>query len=136
MTSQGYQTQNVVQYVYSQGIKVQSEDVGKIKELSLDISSVVELGVNFTVEQPEYLYSEIDDLKIEMQAAAAKNAMERAKEIAEATGRELGSLRQARMGVIQITPKNSTMVSDYGFNDTSSIEKEITAVVSATFEID
>jgi len=48
----------------------------------------------------------------------------------------LGALRQARMGVIQITPKNSTMVSDYGFNDTSSIEKEITAVVSATFEID
>jgi hypothetical protein len=40
------------------------------------------------------------------------------------------------MGVIQITPFNSTMVTDYGINDVSSIDKEITAVVSASFEID
>ena len=39
------------------------------------------------------------------------------------------------MGVIQITPKNSNVVSNYGVNDNTSIVKEITGVVSAAFEI-
>nr|WP_294895186.1 hypothetical protein [uncultured Pedobacter sp.] len=38
------------------------------------------------------------------------------------------------MGVLQITPENSNMTSDYGIKDVSSIRKEITAVVSANFE--
>ena len=37
------------------------------------------------------------------------------------------------MGVFQITPRNSTDVSDYGINDTSSREKDVTAVVTVTF---
>ncbi|OQB37667.1 MAG: hypothetical protein BWY06_02289 [Candidatus Latescibacteria bacterium ADurb.Bin168] len=40
------------------------------------------------------------------------------------------------MGVFQITPRNSTMVSDYGINDTSSREKDVTAVVSVTFAVE
>ena len=39
------------------------------------------------------------------------------------------------MGVIQITPRLSNQVSDYGINDLSSIDKEITAVVNASFII-
>lgn len=136
LNSQGYQTQNVLRYVYSQRFETRSNDVQKIKELSLSLSSLVEKGLDVSVDMPEYLYTKIDDLKIEIQAEAAKNAMERADKIALATGRSLGPLRTARMGVIQITPLNSTMISDYGLNDVSSIEKEITAVVSASFEID
>ena len=34
---------------------------------------------------------------------------------------------------IQITPRNSTDVSDYGIYDTTSLEKDITAVVSMIF---
>jgi len=37
--------------------------------------------------------------------------------------------------VIQITPKFSNAVSDYGINDLSSIEKEIVGVVNASFQI-
>ena len=84
---------------------------------------------------PEYHYSKIADLKIDVQAAAAKDAMVRANKIAEATGRSLGTMTEARMGVLQITPRLSNQVSDYGINDLSSIEKEITAVVNASFLI-
>ncbi|HRI31345.1 MAG TPA: SIMPL domain-containing protein, partial [Candidatus Kapabacteria bacterium] len=50
---------------------------------------------------------------------------------------ELGPLRSARMGVIQITAKNShEEINDYGINDVTSLEKEITAVVSGTFGIE
>ena len=132
----GYQTGVIRAYNYSQRIEIQSTDVDKIKEISLDIPSVIEKGVNFNVEQPEYHYTKLADLKIDVQADAAKDAMIRAKKIAEATGRSLGPMRDARMGVIQITPKLSNRVSDYGINDLSSIEKEITAVVNASFEIE
>jgi len=136
MNANGYQTNIVRAYVYSQRLEIRSPDVNKIKALSLSVTSVIEKGINFMVEMPEYHYTKIADLKIEIQAAAAKDAMVRAKKIAEATDRDLGPIRNARMGVIQITPKLSNAISDYGVNDLSSIEKEITAVVNASFEID
>ncbi len=136
MSEQGYQTGRINGYIYSQRIEIQSTDVNKIKELSLDITSLIEKGVSFNVEQPEYHYTKMADLKIEIQAAAAKDAMIRAQKIAEATDRDLGPMRSARMGVLQITPKFSNAISDYGINDLSSIEKEIIGVVNASFEIE
>ena len=38
-------------------------------------------------------------------------------------------------GVFQVTPRDSTEVSDYGISDTSSREKDVNAVVSATFDV-
>jgi hypothetical protein len=40
------------------------------------------------------------------------------------------------MGVLQITPADSNEVSDSGMNDTSSLEKDITAVVNIGFAVD
>lgn len=136
MGPQGYSTGRVIGYVYNQRMQISSEDVIKIKEISLDIASLVEPGINFNVEMPEYHYTKLADLKIEIQAEAAKDAMIRAQKIAEATGRDLGPMRTARMGVLQITPKFSNVISDYGINDLSSIEKEIIGVVNASFEIE
>ena len=136
IAANGHQTGKIIAYNYSQRMQVKSTDVNKIKSISLDIPSLIEKGVNFNVEMPEYHYTKLADLKIEIQADASKDAMIRAEKIAEATGRKLGPMRSARMGVLQITPRLSNMVSDYGINDLSSIEKEITAVVNASFEIE
>lgn len=132
----GYQTNVVRAFNYNQRIEIKSTDVNKIKNISLEIPSLIEKGVSFNVEMPEYHYTKIADVKIEIQAEAAKDAMNRASRIALSTGRELGPMRSARMGVIQITPRLSNQISDYGINDLSSIEKEITAVVTASFEIE
>lgn len=123
-------------YTASQMVDFRSPEVNKIKEISLDISSLVERGVSLSVNPPEYYYTKLGDIKIKIQADAAKDAMLRGQRVAEATGRKLGILKSARMGVLQITPENSNMTSDYGVNDVSSIRKEITAVVSANFEIE
>ncbi len=122
-------------YVYSQRMEIQSKDVKKIRAVALDISSVIERGVFFTIEAPEFYYTKLANLKVQIQAEAAKDAMVRAARIAASTGSDLGPMRTARMGVLQITPKNSTQISDYGMNDVTSIEKEITAVVNASFQI-
>ncbi|MFO7446004.1 MAG: SIMPL domain-containing protein [Ignavibacteriaceae bacterium] len=136
MSPNGYQTSNIIGYNYTQRMEISSTDVNRIKEISLDIPSLIEQGVSFNVEMPEYHYTKLADLKIEIQAAAAKDAMIRAQKIADATDRDLGPMRNARMGVLQITPRLSNQISDYGINDLSSIEKEITAVVNASFEIE
>lgn len=133
--NQNGQQIGISSYTTSQSVSVSSTDVNKIKEVSLDISSLIEQGVNFMVNSPEYYYTKLGDIKIEIQAEAAKDAMTRGERIAAATGRKLGALRRARMGVIQITPENSNMVSDMGVNDVSSIRKEVTAVVNADFSI-
>jgi uncharacterized protein len=122
-------------YSYSQRMQISSVDVQKIRRLSLDISSLIEKGVYFQVEPPEFLYTKLAALKVEIQSEAARDAKVRAERIVNATGRKLGSLHDARMGVLQITPKNSNQISDYGMNDVTAIEKEITAVVNASFQI-
>ena len=68
--------------------------------------------------------------------AVYATGMVRAEQIAKSTGSSIGSVRTARMGVLQITPADSTEVSDSGMNDTSSLEKDITAVVNIGFAVD
>lgn len=126
----------IVGYNANQSFHVESNDVKKIQQLSLDITSLIEKGVNLNIMPPEYYYTKLADLKIAIQSEAARDAMIRGEQIAKATDRKLGPLKSAKMGVLQITPKNSNMISDYGVNDVSSIEKELTAVVNATFEIE
>jgi hypothetical protein len=127
----GAQT-NLAGYNASQTFRIESNDVEKIQALSLEISNLYSQGIEFQIFSPEYYYTKL----AEIQAEAAKDAMNRAAKIAEATNSKLGTMRNARMGVLQITPINSNMVSDYGMNDVSSIQKEITAVVNASFEIE
>lgn len=134
-SNNGMQT-GIRSYTVSQMVELESNDVEKIKKLSIDIASLIESGVNFVVNPPEYYFTKLTDIKIDIQAEAAKDAMVRGKRIAEATGRTLGTLKSARMGVLQITPENSNLTSDYGVNDVSSIRKEITAVVNANFDIE
>jgi hypothetical protein len=135
-TQQGYQTGKINSYTISQRFQFKMADVNKIKQISLEISDLIRQGINLQMDMPEYYYTKLSDVKIKIQAEAANDAQMRAERMAESTKCTLGPMRTAKMGVLQITPKNSNVVSDYGINDVSSIEKEITAVVHASFEID
>ena len=68
-------------------------------------------------------------------AAATTDARRRADILVRGLGGSLGGMRSSSLGVFQITPRNSTDVSDYGINDTSTRDKQVTAVVSATFDV-
>ncbi|MHB9057155.1 MAG: SIMPL domain-containing protein, partial [Paludibacteraceae bacterium] len=110
-------------------------NIDKITEISRSITELINKGVPFQSNAPQYLYTKIADLKIEMLAAATKDATNRAQMIAENAGSKLGGLKSASMGVFQITRQYSNDVTDYGINDTTSLEKEITAVVNCQFNI-
>ncbi|HHV79310.1 MAG TPA: SIMPL domain-containing protein [Firmicutes bacterium] len=131
----GMMTRQIAGYVLYQNLEVRSAEVDKIAEISRSSTELIEKGIVFHSYPPQYYYTKLNELKVDMLAEAAKDAMARAEKIAAATGSRVGHLRAAKMGVFQITPKDSTEVSDYGINDTSSLEKDITAVVNAEFAV-
>lgn len=131
----GRETNVVRGYGLWQSVQVRSEDVDRITAVSRASGELISKGIEFNSEPPQYFYTKLNDIKVEMLAEATKNARQRAEQIAVQGGGKLGPLRSARMGVFQITPVHSTEVSDYGVNDTWSLEKKITAVVNAEFAI-
>lgn len=133
MTPNGYMSSEVDSYRLYQDIDLRSGDIDLITKISRQSTSLIQNGVQFQSYQPMYFYTKIADLKIDMLALATADAKNRAQKIAENAGAKLGTLKTAKMGVFQITPINSNEVSDYGINDTSSIDKEIMAVVNCTF---
>ena len=88
-----------------------------------------------SLRQPEYFYSNLAELKIDLLKEATLDAKQRATSMLSATGANVGKVKQMKMGVFQITPPDSTDVSDYGMNDTSSIDKKITAVTNIVFNV-
>jgi len=132
----GNDTNDIQWYKLSQGIEVRSNDVDNITQVSRESTDLINDNVEFESQAPEYFYTKLDELKIEMLGKATQNAKARAENMVKSTGNKIGAIRSARMGVFQITPINSTEVSDWGVNDTTSLEKRVTAVVSASFAIE
>lgn len=131
----GVSTGETAYYNLSQPVYVSSKDVQKIKELSTELQSLINKGIDIDAYNPEYFYSKLADDKVEMLGAATKDAKERAASMLKATNNHVGKIQSVKMGVFQITPVDSTNVSDMGISDTTSIEKKITSVANVTFRI-
>lgn len=132
----GNDTNEIEGYLLSQGIEVKSNDVKRIDEISRQSTELINQDIQFISQAPEYFYTKLADLKIEMLSKATEDAKQRAVSMAKSTGNHVGAIRSAKMGVFQITPVTSTDVSWYGENDTSSFEKKVMAVVTASFAIE
>ncbi|MBM3256213.1 MAG: SIMPL domain-containing protein [Candidatus Moranbacteria bacterium] len=123
------------EYVLRQRIEVSGSNIGKITEMAKNVQPLVNQGVFFTTDAVEYYYSKLPDLRVELLGEAVKDAQVRAREIAKNSGRGVGTLKSADMGVVQVLPVNSVDVSDYGSYDTSSIQKEIMVTVRTAFTL-
>jgi len=132
----GEESADIRGYSLRQELEVRSNDVDKIAQIARQATELINQGILIESQAPEYHYTKLGDLKIEMLAEAAKDAKTRAEQIAKSTGSSIGSVRSARMGVLQITPADSSEVSDSGMNDTSSLDKDITAVVNIGFGVE
>lgn len=135
MLPNGNTSNEIDYYNYYQPISVKSNDVEKIKSLSLDITNLMNEGIDIDVNTPEYYYSKLSDLKVELLKEATTDAKQRASAMLKSTHNRTGKIQSVKMGVFQITSANSTDVSDGGILDTSSIEKKVTAVANVVFKI-
>lgn len=130
-----YNPQAPKEYTLRQNVEVRSSEVGKITELAKNFQPLVDQGIIFSTQVLEYTYTKLADLRVTLLSDAVKDAQTRAEKIAESTGRRVGDLRSASMGVVQVLPMNSTEVSDYGAYDTSSIIKEVMVTVKTQFSL-
>ena len=84
----------------------------------------------------QYYISTLSDLRPKLLEEAMADAKLRAQSITKAVGGSVGSVISVKSGVFQVTTPDSTMTSDTGAYDTSTIEKTVTSTVSVTFKTD
>ena len=122
-------------YNLYQPMHISSDNVELIKEISNDITGLINKGVDINVNPASYDYSKLPELKVTLLEKASQDAKNRAASMLKPSGNSVGKIQSVRMGVYQITPVDSTNVSDMGINDTTSIDKKVTAVANVSFKI-
>jgi hypothetical protein len=100
----GNDTNDIQGYVLSQSVEVRSQEVDKITQVSRESTELINQGVEFSSGAPEYTYTKLDELKIEMLAKATENAKSRAENMVKATGNKIGFMRSAKMAYFRLPP--------------------------------
>ncbi len=120
----------------TQEVSVESKELGKVEAAYKDAGSLIDAGIEFISGEPDYYFSKLSDLKIELLSEATKDGLNRASRISENAGGGTGHLKNASMGVIQITGQNS--VEDYSWDgafNTKAKNKTATVTVKLEFDI-
>jgi len=131
----GNSTGRILSYRASRDITVRTNDVQLVYKLSQGIGSLLQNGVNVNNYGPQYYISTLPDLRPQLLEDAMKDAKTRAEAITKAVGGSVGAVQSVKSGVFQVTTPDSTMVSDGGAYDTSTIDKTVTSTVSVTFAV-
>ncbi len=124
-------------YRLTQNVVISSDKIDTVEDISRNISTLLESGVEFESYSPEYYKSNLDDVKMELIGKATENARERIDIMAEYSGAHIGRLKKSELGVVQITPKNSgTSYYSYdGAFDTSARYKTATITVRLDYDV-
>jgi hypothetical protein len=114
-------------------VRVESKEIDRVEKLSREITELLEKGIELNSNAPEYYYTQLNELKIDLLANASADAKTRAETIAKNSGAGLNGLSKASMGVFQITGKNVNELYSYGgtFNTSSKIK-----VASITLKVE
>lgn len=125
-------------YEASQKVKITSKDVEKVEKIIRKISDLYDQNVNIRSYEPEYYYTKLSDLKLEMLSQASQNAKNRAETITQSAGAKLGDLKTATAGVFQITAPNSSEDSYTwgGAFNTSSKQKHVSINMRLTYFVE
>ena len=120
-------------YRLEQNVSVESKRVDTVEQLSREISQLIDAGIILNSQKPQYYYTRLAELKLDLLAKASKDGTERAEKIAENASGRLGGLLRADMGIFQITGQNSDEEYSWGgtFNTTS---KRKTASITVKME--
>lgn len=124
-------------YQLTQDVTVSSSNLDNIEKVSRDISSLLDQGVELSSGAPEYYYSDLDALKLDLIDKASINAKDRIDIVAKNSGAKLGKLKNSSLGVFQITAKNSG-TSSYSYDgafDTTSRYKTATITVKLEYDL-
>jgi len=122
-------------YTISRSVVVLSSELTKLTNLANDLGPLTGTGYTVTSGGMELTYTKLDEMRVKLLTQAIKDATARANAIAAESGRNVGLLRNATGGVVQVLAAGGVDISDYGSYDTSSLNKEVMVTVRATFEL-
>jgi len=131
----GNSTGRILNYRATRDITVRTKDVELVSKLSQGIGSILQTGVNVNNYGPQYYISTLAELRPQLLEEAMKDAKLRAESITKAVGSSVGVVTGVKSGVFQVTTPDSTMTSDGGAYDTTTIKKTVTSTVSVTFTV-
>jgi|SRR5215210_67855 len=126
----------LIRHRVAQQLEVRTRDIDAVEPVATRVGELIEHGIGVSAGSLRYLSTELTQAKLDALEAATAEAHRRAEILVKGLGGKLGRMRSSSLGVYQVTPRDSTDVSDYGINDTSSREKDVTAVVTATFAVE
>jgi hypothetical protein len=126
----------IIGYQVTRNFQVRSHRVAAVAAVAEASSKLITGGIPLQAQPLQYIYTRLADVRPGLLARAVRDARNRGKVLLGATGGKLGKLRGVDVGVFQVTAPNSTSVSDYGEYDTTTLRKDVTAVVNVTFALE
>ncbi|MFZ2268514.1 MAG: SIMPL domain-containing protein [Azonexus sp.] len=125
-------------YAGSQALIVKSRALDKMQAAAAAIPDLLSSGLPISADDPNYLVSQLEEIKMSLIADATKNAQLRANEFASTGGVRLGNMRSASQGAFYIlAPGASVDSAEYGGTyDKRSIDKMARVVVTIEYNIE
>jgi hypothetical protein len=125
-------------HIARQTLTVSTADIAKIIAASRAIVQFEADGHPVSYGEPQYLVSNLEDVKMSLIADAMKNSRTRAAEFAKNGDVEVGRMRSASQGAFYILPAGADQdVSDWGGSyDKSTVDKIARVVVTVDYAIE
>lgn len=130
-------------FVVTDKFRIKSSDISKIKKVVAETGEVLlSAGINVS-NHVRYIYSHLDELRLEMIEEAARDSRNRAEHIAQTSGCKIKKIISLETGKFSITPDDTNEVTAdpdrwYYRNDDegeTSLKKRIRVVVHGSYRI-
>ena len=121
-----------------QSVVIRTADIGKIIQASRAIVQFQAEGHPVSYGPPQFLVSNLEEVKMSLIGAAMQNSRVRAAEFAKNGDVKVGTMRSASQGAFYILPAGANAdVSDWGGTyDKSTVDKVARVVVTVDYRID
>ena len=117
--------------------KKNAELMKKIESIIDESAELINSGIQFNPNAVQYTFSDLPSLKHNLIEKATQDAKERAQKIVKTGNGDMGKLKDASMGVFQITGKGTVEEDSYGGNnDTYSKQKTAKITVRLSYVLD
>jgi uncharacterized protein len=131
-----YKTVSRTRYTVSRYFTVESSKVDLVTKASNAVDALFDQDIVIGGSDLKLIYTKLAELRLELVKAASQDAYKRAELIAQPVGKRISMIEDGRLGVFQINAKNDPSISDVGNFDTTSLEKDVRAIVNATYRIE
>jgi hypothetical protein len=124
-------------HIARQSITINTTDIGKILAAARGIVQFEADGHTVNYGEPQFMVSNLEDVKMSLIGAAMQNSRARAEEFAKNGGVEVGAMRSASQGAFYILPASANAdVSDWGGTyDKTTVDKIARVVVTVDYGI-